>query len=84
MIFLLISIVIPDCCRGRLPEREIEGMFFFLSTLSQNFGFTTPCVSRGGPPEISRRASWVVPETDVGSTKQMCSYEVWAPHTNFS
>ena len=32
-----------------------------------------PCVSRGGPPEISRRASWVVPETDVGSTKQMCS-----------
>ena len=40
MIFLLISIVIPDCCRGRLPECEIEGIFF-CSTLSQNFGFTT-------------------------------------------
>ena len=32
-----------------------------------------PCVSLGGPPEISRQASWVVPESDVVSTKQMCS-----------
>ena len=45
---------------------------------------TLPCVSLGGLPEISRRASWVVPETNVGSTKQMCSYLVWAPNTNFS
>ena len=37
-----------------------------------------------GPPEISRRASWVVPETDVGSTKQVCSYEALGPNTNFS
>ena len=43
-----------------------------------------PCVSRGGPPEISRRASWVVPETNVGSTKQMCSYCAPCPNTNFS
>ena len=33
MIFFLISIVIPDCCRGRLPECEIEGMFFFLHSV---------------------------------------------------
>ena len=31
----------------------------------------------GGPPGISRRASWVVPETVVGGTKQMCSYVVY-------
>jgi hypothetical protein len=29
MIFL-ISLVIPYCCGGRLPERENEGMVFFL------------------------------------------------------
>ena len=28
--------------------------------------------------------SWVVPETDVGSTKQMCSYWVNVHNTNFS
>ena len=28
MIFL-ISLVIPYCCGGRLPERENEGMVFF-------------------------------------------------------
>ena len=37
----------------------------------------SPCVSRGGPPKISRRASWVVPETDVGSTKQICSCGIY-------
>ena len=49
-------------------------MFDYISSC-----FEHPCVSLGGPPEISRPASWVVPETDVGSAKQMCSYFVGAP-----
>ena len=63
--------------------------YFFTTLLTVTtylFIIAYPCVSRGDPPEISRRASWVVPETDVGSTKQMCSYSarVYILHTNFS
>ena len=41
---------------------------------------TFPCAGfMGGPPEISRPAGRVVPESDVGSTKQMCSRWVYIP-----
>ena len=34
----------------------------------------------GGPKYVEL----IIPETDVGSTKQMCSYWVYIPNTNFS
>jgi hypothetical protein len=69
---------------GCLPSRLSPSAWLTTSQMALSHNPAYPCVSLGSPPEISRRASWVVPETDVGSTKQMCSYWVYIPNTNFS